>query len=981
MSGYLIVEEEFLSIAEKLKPFTEEKMKIEPFPWFEGYLIDMDELYTELTLEKVEMKLLGEERRRLGGYQEMFDCSQSKPDNKKVLMKSDPGMGKTTLGQKMSWDWARGTFKKFSVIFFVALKLVKPDGLIENVIIQQNPELEGLGVSQQKLNALLNRYSKKVLIILDGLDEHGLGQNGDVLKMIKNQKLLGCPILISSRPHSTWQIEKYFPTIVKIDGFTEKEAKKFVSNFFADENKVEQIMWFKPSDSREDFPVHKCPILLSILCFLVNKKEVDLSDTDITMGDLYFKMVKCLYKKYTLKKGMPYQESDLIEVMRSVGRLALRTLLSDNPLLQRSEVLRIAGDFVLDYGFLAGHKDFTDPTADMYVTYAHRSLEEFFGSFGFLQALADGKSVDDILSLDSKEPIFMVNPLVLRFCLWLLATELLNSSENIYQKLVLFAAKRIDFHILYTEAVEWVYPAMSIHDALLHKDSLKLKFLRHVLEKCQCVRVLVINDEEAEMRDYEQADRVLGLMSSDLLSKLICLSITGKYSDSILYQDPLAISIDSTDPENFHKYLDILLPKYNLLNRDPQVYATVNCSGSNDLSPLMTKHIKQLHLDRRYMDSQASLFSSRKFPHCSQLTHFTITGCHIDDSVPSALTKAVHDGKLPNLKRIELFICTVSNCEWPEVPEFSFKTTSKFDLSHMQKLLSKLTELAVYNLSNTDLVIPVRLENLSVLKLEGLTGHNLPQINNILKKGKLPNLSELFVSHLFKLQKLKGIQIRLDTFFHEFGPNHISKLEKLALRGCIISTEQLGVLSEKLTDIPLRQLDLTESSGLTGNLSALFTHSFPTLNTLILSHCELNATDLQSLARANVEGKLPQLRHLDILKNKDVIISDLFTHSQWNQLTVLETSDVNILNTEPECLTSLEELILPTPGIKVPSVTRRWPRLKVIQVRKEDIVGCITDGVERGMFPALTTLRCRVFAFWTPSFFKLLKANISVERT
>ena len=271
LSGYLIVEEEFLSLAEKLKPFAKQKMKIEPFPWFEGRLIKMDELYTELTIEKVEMKLLREERKKLRGYQEVFHCNQSNQNYKKVLMKADPGMGKTTLGKKVTWDWAEGVFKDFSIIFFVSLKLVNPNDLIENAIILQNPELEGLGVSQEKLKALLNRYSSRILIILDGLDEHGLGQNGDVLKMIKNQKLLGCSILISSRPHSTWQIEEYFPTIVRVEGFTEEEARKFVSNFFTDENKIKQIMGFRPSDSREDFPVHKCPILLSILCFLVNK--------------------------------------------------------------------------------------------------------------------------------------------------------------------------------------------------------------------------------------------------------------------------------------------------------------------------------------------------------------------------------------------------------------------------------------------------------------------------------------------------------------------------------------------------------------------------------------------------------------------------------------------------------------------------------------------------------------------------------------
>ena len=264
-----------------MKRRTEEKIVIMPFPWFEGYLINMDELYTELTLEKVEMKLSGEKRRRLGGYEEMFHCNQSNAKNRKVLMKkSDPGMGKTTLGKKVTWDWATGEFKDFSMIFFLSLKLVEPGDLIENIIIQQNPELEGLGVTQEKLKALLNRYSSRILIILDGLDEHGLGQNEDVLKIIKNQKL-DCRILVSSRPQSTFEIEKYFPTVVRVEGFAQKEARKFVAKFFFDESKIEEIMNCRPSDFREDFPVHRCPILLSMLCFLVDREKVDLSDTSL----------------------------------------------------------------------------------------------------------------------------------------------------------------------------------------------------------------------------------------------------------------------------------------------------------------------------------------------------------------------------------------------------------------------------------------------------------------------------------------------------------------------------------------------------------------------------------------------------------------------------------------------------------------------------------------------------------------------------
>ena len=136
------------------------------------------------------------------------------------------------------------------------------------------------------------------------------------------------------------------------------------------------------------------------------------------------------------------------------------------------------------------------------------------------------------------------------------------------------------------------------------------------------------------------------------------------------------------------------------------------------------------------------------------------------------------------------------------------------------------------------------------------------------------------------------------------------------------------------------------------------------------------------MARANVEGKLPQLRHLDISWNP-VEISDLFTHSaRWNQLKTLKASDENVLNVDPKYLTSLEKLILHTTfqRLEIPPVTRRWLRLKVIDVWDDDSPRCIADGVEQGMFPSLTTVRySRIGSYKNPFFFKLLKANISVE--
>ena len=204
----------------------------------------------------------------------------------------------------------------------------------------------------------------------------------------------------------------------------------------------------------------------------------------------------------------------------------------------------------------------------------------------------------------------------------------------------------------------------------------------------------------------------------------------------------------------------------------------------------------------------------------------------------------------------------------------------------------------------------------------------------------------------------------------------------------MVSVEQLKILSKKLTSNRLTKLDLSSSFGFTGNLSALFTDSFPTLNTLKLGKCKLNANDLQSLARANVDGKLPQLRHLGVTWHDDIDISDLFTHSaQWNQLTSLKgTRDPTILNVEHDLLTSLEELCLScslgSEMDKLPPVIRCWSGLKTIEIRSGGDIPYIVDGIERGMFPDRTTVRCYQFdSERTPIVFKLLKANIFVLET
>ena len=87
-------------------------------------------------------------------------------------------------------------------------------------------------MTPRKLISILQTPGNRCLLILDGLDEHALGKNEDVLKILRGQKLLYTNIILSSRPHSTREIEKHFSAIVRVEGFYKKRSGKICTQDF-----------------------------------------------------------------------------------------------------------------------------------------------------------------------------------------------------------------------------------------------------------------------------------------------------------------------------------------------------------------------------------------------------------------------------------------------------------------------------------------------------------------------------------------------------------------------------------------------------------------------------------------------------------------------------------------------------------------------------------------------------------------------------
>ena len=445
---------EFRALAETLRPYTEQTMKMEVAPWIRHYVSNMENVYEELSLVKLGNTPSGPTQRKLDDYKAMFESQKSheRQHANKILLVSDPGYGKTSIAKKINWDWAKGVFTTFTMIFIVFLKFVRPGDAIENVIIQQTPALEGMGVSSLRLKRILETFANKCLIILDGVDEHALGSNNDVLAIIRGAKFHKCGIIATSRPHSSSEIKRYFPMVVNIQGFTRSSAHTFASKFLSDPERIEAVLQFSSYPSEEYKPWYQCPILLSFLCILVRDVDINLNENAIPLGEVYTRLLRCLYRKFTLRKGIEYQDMDFTRMLQTVGKIALKTLEFGN-LMTRSEIIRELGGDAFNYGLLIGRESVEligADTCDISITFLEKGMQAFLGAFYFTCMLDNGESFEWLLGHSQENSVITSNPLFLQFCLWLLKKSercfSFRNSDHVGQRLQDFITERLVKH-------------------------------------------------------------------------------------------------------------------------------------------------------------------------------------------------------------------------------------------------------------------------------------------------------------------------------------------------------------------------------------------------------------------------------------------------------------------------------------------------------------------------------------------------------
>ncbi len=843
-------------IADILKPDMEERMNIQVTPWIEADVVEMEDLYTRLTIEKHKRKPHGVEKENITDenetnmeYKRLFtdetQHSKKTQQSKKILVKGDPGIGKSTLVRKIAWDWAKGLFESFVMLFVIVLKFVSPTDTIEEMIMEQNPILEGEDVKNETIKEILKLHGDKCLILLDGYDEMPINIVA-IRKLIEKRLYPKCNIVLTSRPNSATSIEKYFSTIASVEGFSREKAKEYIGKILEDKSKKDVVMEYSETNEIEE--MWRYPVLIMFLCLLVNKGEIDIDHEKLSLNDLYIRLHNFLYDRYIEKAGVPFNEEERENIFLKLGEIALEGLINQKHGFQKSFISKEVGKEIFEYGILIEDTDTRKlARGDVCVFFPHKTLQEFLAAKYLVAKAHEGRlSVEKLLGKQTSDFVqdnLMFFLIALENCLFLPRKETWRASVE-------DQIKGYIYNILKD------CPTINIKSIALSGQTAGTMF--GLISKCQ--RVVDLKMEGIRF------DNSLALFLAQM-TKLTIFRLTDcSYLNELSLDNAVVKSIKNM----------IITTKYK---RD-KITGLLEALLSFQYESLSTLEISSANLTGHDLQCLCKAYENNNFP--------LLTSLHINNN--QGISGSLHllfQTVWPQLEILNVLNCNLTNGDVNAL------------LMQARTCIPKCQDIKVFSNSFTQEWFQKIRKILESASREIVLQH-------------FPHEGTREFFQLFgKADQYVATNILLDgqNIDLDFIRPHLSELF-VNLTACKLEKEDVRLLSDGNAsgNLCMAQLVMSGNTSISGNLNELFhgQTAWKFNDILDCSNCNLQASDLISLSEANAAGYLPSLKQLYLASNKLLggQLKGLMHNEPWKCLEELDCSYCDLKDSD---LISLSE--------------------------------------------------------------------------
>lgn len=256
---------------------------------------------------------------------------------KRVLIEGVPGIGKSTLAQRMCHDWSIGRFAQgYELVVQVNLRsLPKGQKLsLEDLVFTS---VEDPDIVREVVHFIAIHKGSDVLFVFDGFDEMSKQmQKKSIIYSIMDGRIAPLSsFVVTSRPISAERLYSCVDRRVEICGFGEEEVKEFIRSYFARSNpsagqKLMSTLSFHHLIARLCY----IPLQLLMICYTASLGG-DSPELPTTLHKLFESLVIHTVNHNLERAGQEEHADSLEDVMRicpsfrKLAHLALQGIVND----------------------------------------------------------------------------------------------------------------------------------------------------------------------------------------------------------------------------------------------------------------------------------------------------------------------------------------------------------------------------------------------------------------------------------------------------------------------------------------------------------------------------------------------------------------------------------------------------------------------------------------------------------------------------
>ena len=342
--------------------------------------------------------------------EDIFKPHEECADPRTVLIEGRPRIGKTTLCNKLAYDWAtkkqeggdpsKSFFPNFQLVLLLKCREIKSYlreatekkekaseifksvlwDAIDDQLLPRNVSKE----DKEKFFKFILRNQPYILLVLDGLDALPTDMLPAFTEVIQGRMLPKCHVVATARQEVGMDVREYCDTLLEIEGFTKEDAREFIVGYFNEDAHLAERLLNKLKVDKDLRQLSESPLNTVLLCLFCEDFDGIFPESGT---QLYLGMVECVLGRYRKKKGLSLpktEDEDLTKVYKTqleqLGSIALNGLLHKNMPLEEGEFENCSEELP-EFGFFSVECSRKKVKPSLNYCFLNKTFQELFAAF------------------------------------------------------------------------------------------------------------------------------------------------------------------------------------------------------------------------------------------------------------------------------------------------------------------------------------------------------------------------------------------------------------------------------------------------------------------------------------------------------------------------------------------------------------------------------------------------------------------------